>query len=104
MGDERDAGLSHCPRGLGCFPLGNAAEAETVADRYLAAQAQRAGAGADLVNNEQPHLARLVQVGVARPRHDNRGRQPPQSADAAGIAAFAPDRKTVARTGQTEEL
>jgi hypothetical protein len=33
-------------------------------NRDLAAQAQRAGAGTDLLDIEQPHLARLVQVDV----------------------------------------
>ena len=35
-----------------------------MADRDLAAQAQRAGAGTDLLDIEEAHLARLVQVDV----------------------------------------
>src|SRR5207247_10469483 len=60
-------------RGLGRFPLGDAAEAEAVADRHLAAEAECPGAGTDLLDIEQAHLARFVQVDVkpdAVPRRD----------------------------------
>src|SRR5712691_8294458 len=64
MGDEGNAGCSHrFRRGRG-LAFGDVPEAETVADRDLATQAQRAGAGTDLPDIEEPHLARLVQVDV----------------------------------------
>src|SRR5690348_237321 len=59
---QRDARLRHRLRGLRRLPLGNAAEAETVADRHLAAETERLGAVADLLDIKQAHLARLVQV------------------------------------------
>ena len=71
--DERDAGVSHRLRGFDRFPLGDPAEAEAVADRHLAAETERLGAGAGLLDVEQAYLARLVQVNVepnAVPRRD----------------------------------
>jgi hypothetical protein len=64
VGDEGDAGLGDCFRRGRVLLLGDVAEAETVADRDLAAQAQGAGAGTDLLDMEEAHLARLVQVNV----------------------------------------
>ena len=64
MGDEGNTGFGHrFRRGRG-LAFGDVTEAETVADRDLAAQAQRAGAGTDLLDIEEAHLARLVQVDV----------------------------------------
>ena len=63
-GDERDAGLSHRLRGVGHFPLGDPAEAEAVADRHFAGETDRLGAGTDLLDIEEAHLARLVQMNV----------------------------------------
>ena len=64
MGDQCHTGLGHhFRRGRGLL-FSDVAEAETVADRDLAAKPQRLGAGADLVDVEQTHLARLVQVDV----------------------------------------
>jgi hypothetical protein len=70
---QRDARLGHRLSGLYCFPLGDAAEAETMADRHLAAETERLGAGTDLLDIEKAHLARLVQVDVepdSVPRRD----------------------------------
>src|SRR5271169_5450716 len=64
MGDQRNAGLGHhFRRGRGLL-FGDVAEAETVANRDLAAQAQRACPGTDLLDIEEAHLAGLVQVDV----------------------------------------
>ena len=62
--NQRDTRLGHRFRGLCRFPLGDAAEAEAVADRHLAAETERLGAGTDLLDIEEAHLARLVQVDV----------------------------------------
>ena len=73
VGDQRDTRLGHRLRGLCRFPLGDAAEAEAVADRHLAAETERLGAGTDLLDIEEAHLARLVQVDVepdSVPRRD----------------------------------
>ena len=64
MSDQRDAGLGHRFRGLCRFPLGDAAKAEAVTDCHLAGEAQRLGAGTNLLYIEEAHLARLVQVDV----------------------------------------
>ena len=64
MGDQCHTGLGHhFRRGRGLL-FSDVAEAETVADRDPAAQSQRAGAGTDLLDIEEAHLARLVQVYV----------------------------------------
>ena len=64
VGDERDAGVSHRLRGFDRFPLGDPAEAEAMADRHLAGETERPGAGTDLLDIEEAHLARLVQMNV----------------------------------------
>ena len=64
MGDEGNAGFSHRLSRGGGLAFGYVSQAEAMADRDLAAQAQRAGAGTDFMDIEQPHLARLVQMDV----------------------------------------
>jgi len=43
-----------------------------VADRHLAGETERLGAGADLLDIEEAHLARLVQVNVELREVSNR--------------------------------
>jgi hypothetical protein len=65
--------LSHRLGGLDRFPLCDPAEAKAVADRHFAGETERLGAGADLLDIEEAHLARLVQMNVepnAAPRRD----------------------------------
>src|SRR5580704_10746263 len=75
LGDESDAGFCHCLGGNGRLPLGDIAEAKAVADRDLAAEAQGFRPGTDLMDIEQPHFARLVQMDIepdAMPRSDGK--------------------------------
>src|ERR1700730_7511564 len=73
VSDECDAGLGHRRGRLGRFPLGGAAEAEAVADRHLAAKTERLGAGTDLLDVEEAHLALVWHANIepdAVPRRD----------------------------------
>jgi hypothetical protein len=64
VGNERNTGFSHQFRRCCRLTFGDLTEAEAVADRDLAPEAQRTGAGADFVDVEKAHLARFVQVDV----------------------------------------
>ena len=64
VGDQRDTGLGNHRSGLCHFSLRDTAEAEAMADRHFTAKPEPVGAGTDLLDIEEAHLARLVQVDV----------------------------------------
>lgn len=73
MGRQRDTCCCHHVGGFARFAFGDAAQTEAMADRHLAAKTERFGASANLLDVEQAHLARLVQVDVepdAAPHRD----------------------------------